>query len=76
MAVTVHFLMRTEHLPEGSSELSLIAELAALRYVRGRHTGEHLAETFMQVVTDLGVLHKVLEYFIIHSGTCHLRSRS
>lgn len=50
-------MLRGSAVSEG--DLSLIAELAALRYVRGRHTGKHLAEAFMKVITDLGVLHRV-----------------
>ena len=44
---------------ESPQKLISLSELAALRYVRGQHTRRRLAEVFMDVLTELGVLQKV-----------------
>lgn len=60
MAITTHCIIR-----EGR-KLLLDSQLGALRYIRGRHTGERLAEVFLQVLKDLDVLDKVSLFAPLH----------
>lgn len=53
MAITTHCIVREGH------KLLFHLQLGALRYIRGRHTGERLAEVFLQVLKELCVLDKV-----------------
>ena len=59
MSITAHGITQE---PKG---LVLQAELVALHYVYGWHTGKHLAEVFIDVLERLQVLHKVSWYLPI-----------
>lgn len=61
MAVTAHWVEETTiATPTGpKSELKLRADLIGFRRVSGRHTGDHLAQTFLEITDRLGITYKV-----------------
>ncbi|CDO71217.1 hypothetical protein BN946_scf184863.g12 [Trametes cinnabarina] len=54
MAVTLHYCAKDQ-----CDNLVLRTRLGAFRHVQGRHTGENLAQHFVQVLEELGILHKI-----------------
>lgn len=62
MAVTAHWIETTIiHTADGPQYiLKLRADLIAFHHVPGRHTGEHMAEAFLQVLDRIGVTSKVI----------------
>ncbi len=66
MAVTVHFCMRDP----ATGQISLHSELAAFRYVHGTHSGEALAEPYVRILHELGVLGKLGLTTLDNAGNC------
>jgi hypothetical protein len=54
MAITGHYLIIDEH-----GNLVIQSRLLAFRHVSGTHSRAHLAEHFMGVLKELGIVHKV-----------------
>ena len=53
----------------GRGRLVLRSRLGAFRRVLGRHTGRNLAEHFIAVLRELGILHKVRSCWCpVHCG--------
>ena len=65
MAVTAHWLQAVkEESPTGSFfRLTLRCDLIGFHRIPTRHTGEHLASTFMWIIDRLNIAHKV-RFFI------------
>jgi len=65
MAVTAHWIETTViHTADGPQYiLKLHADLIAFHHVPGRHSGEHMAEAFLQVLDHIGITSKV--HFIL-----------
>lgn len=59
MAVTAHFSSKDDN-----GNLVTRSRLVAFRHVSGSHTGAHLAKSFLDILKELGVLHKVRESYI------------
>jgi hypothetical protein len=61
MAVTAHWIETTTIQTADGPQyiLKLRADLIAFYHVPGRHTGEHLAEAFLQVLDRIGITSKV-----------------
>lgn len=55
MAGTFHFITRHPK----TRRLVYHAELGVFRYVRGEHTGQALAQVYMDILSELGVVGKV-----------------
>jgi hypothetical protein len=55
MAITAHYMARD--LKNGC--LVLKSQLIAFRLMEGSHTGANIANTFLKVVDELGIAHKV-----------------
>lgn len=55
MAITAHYCIKDEN-----GNLVVRSRLVAFRHVTGSHSGTNLAQHFMGVIQELGVLHKVL----------------
>jgi hypothetical protein len=53
MAVTVHFVSK-----DLNGNLVICNRLATFRHVSGAHSGARLAEHFMEILKELGVIHK------------------
>ena len=53
MAITVHFITRE------LDQLVLNSELGALRYLRGSHSGQNMAQAFIDTVEKLEVIDRV-----------------
>lgn len=54
MAVTLHFCAKDQR-----QRLVIRSHLGAFRHVRGSHDGPTLASHFIEVLDELGLLHKV-----------------
>jgi hypothetical protein len=54
MAVTLHWVG-----VKANGALELRVALGAFRYLPGSHTGDNIAEVFVKVLTELGILNKV-----------------
>jgi hypothetical protein len=55
LAVTGHYLVRDQV----TRKLIWRSGLLAFRYIEGSHSGINLAQNFIKIVEELGVLHKV-----------------
>ena len=53
MAVTLHYCA------EDGNDLVVRSRLGAFRHIIDRHTGKSLAEHFVIILKELGILHKV-----------------
>ncbi|KAF4618018.1 hypothetical protein D9613_012860 [Agrocybe pediades] len=65
MAVTAHYLRQDEH-----RNLVLKSRLAAFRHVSGSHSGEPLAEYFLLILKELGVVHKIGMITLDNASNC------
>ncbi|KAI9059000.1 hypothetical protein FKP32DRAFT_1606311 [Trametes sanguinea] len=54
MAVTLHFCAEDEN-----DDLVIRTRLGAFQHVVGRHTGKNLARHFVEILEELGTLHKI-----------------
>jgi hypothetical protein len=54
MAVMAHYLAK-----DSQGNLVIRADLVAFRELHGSHTGVNIAKVFLQVVQEIGALHKV-----------------
>jgi hypothetical protein len=68
MAITGHFSSKDEH-----GNLVICNRLLAFRHVSGTHSGAHLAEHFMAILKELGIVHKV--HFRSTTRKCFLSSQ-
>jgi hypothetical protein len=61
MAVTAHWIKgQTENTPTGPKRTyTLQADLIGFHRVPGRHTGKHLAHSFLYILDRLKITHKV-----------------
>ena len=61
MAVTAHWIETTTIQTADGPQyiLKLRADLIAFHHAPGRHSGEHLAEAFLQVLDRIGITSKV-----------------
>ncbi|OBZ72686.1 putative AC transposase [Grifola frondosa] len=65
MAVTLHYCAK-----DTQARLALRARLGAFRYVRGSHTGANLAAHFLEVVEELGIIHKIGMITLNNASNC------
>ena len=61
MAVMLHFCVKDQH-----RRLVIRSRLGAFRHVRGSHDGPTLASHFIEVLDELGLLHKVCYLVDLH----------
>lgn len=54
MAITAHFCSYDKH-----GNLLVRNRLVAFRHISGAHSGTNLAEHFITILKELGILHKV-----------------
>ena len=61
MAVTAHWIKaETRKTPKGlRRKYTLQADLIGFHRIPGRHTGDHLAHTFLRIIDRLKIAHKV-----------------
>ena len=67
MAVTAHWIETTTIQTADGPQyiLKLRADLIAFHHLPGRHTGEHLAEAFLQVLDRIGITSNVCMLVVI-----------
>ena len=78
MAVTAHWIKTTTiQTAEGPQYiLKLHADLIAFHHVLGQHSGEHLAEAFLQVLDWIGITSKVHTLSCLFDLAAYPMSRS
>lgn len=54
LAITAHYIIK-----DSNGNLVLKTQLVAFRRLQGSHTGENLGKVFVQVMKEIGCLHKV-----------------
>lgn len=54
MGVTIHYTAK-----DARGNLVLKSQLVAFRQLEGSHTGENVGKVFVQIMKDIGCLHKV-----------------
>ena len=64
MAVTAHWL-ELVHLQGGQKKITIRADLIGFIHVPGHHTWEKLAKVFHFIISRVGLIKKVIFYFIL-----------
>jgi hypothetical protein len=64
IAVTAHWL-ELVHLQGGQKKITIRADLIGFIHVPGQHSGEKLAKIFHFIISRVGLIKKVINYFII-----------
>lgn len=71
MAVTAHWIEGITETAQGSTlHLKLQTDLVGFQRVPGRHSGEHLAHTFLHITDCLKITLKVKIYCVIGMDRC------